>query len=76
MTAKTPEQGTSASDDDDNTSSHIDVSGDETASGRPVEISAEGVRQGHTGDHLRGILALSVIGSVVALVVLYMVMKS
>ncbi len=75
MTATTPNDLKSADAEDENTATSIHVSGEETASGKPVELSAEDVRQGHTGDHLRGILILSVIGAVVAMVVLYMIMR-
>lgn len=75
MTATPPKEQSASSADDENNSTHIHVSGEETASGQPVELSAEDVRQGHTGDHLRGILALSGIGAVIALIALYMFMK-
>lgn len=76
MTASAPKEEVSTEADDENNDTHIHVSGGETADGRPVELSAEDVRQGHTGDHLRGILALSVIGAVIALVALYMFTQS
>lgn len=76
MTASTPKDLSASDVDDENNATHIRVSGEETADGRPVELSAEDVRQGHTGDHLRAILALSGIGAVIALVVLYMVTRS
>ncbi len=60
--------------EDDNTK-HMHVAGEETADGREADLTAEGVRQGHTGDHLRYILALSFAGVILAFVIAYVVMR-
>jgi hypothetical protein len=57
--------------EDDNTRTHLHVSGAETADGRTADLTAEAVRQGHTGDHLRYILALSFAGAILGLVAVY-----
>lgn len=36
-----------------------------------AHVSAEAVRQGHTGDHVRYILAFSLLGGIVALIAIY-----
>lgn len=43
----------------DNRESHLHVSPGETASHEPEDLTTEEVRQGHTGDHVRYILAFS-----------------
>lgn len=57
----------------ENTAEAIRVSDDETADGQPETLTAEEVRQGHTGDHVRYILMASIAGAVfvMAIVVAY-----
>lgn len=54
-----------------NTRTEIHVSASETASGEEEELTTEEVRQGHTGNHVRYILALSFIGAAAALFLIY-----
>ena len=54
-----------------NTADTLRVANEDTASAFPEERTVEEVRQGHTGDHLRYILALSVAGIVLVFVIVY-----
>lgn len=54
-------------EDKENTATTLNVDGSETADGRDVKLTAQEVRQGHTGDHVRKILAISGIGAAIAL---------
>ena len=57
----------------ENTSQAIHVSDHETADGRPAALTTEETRQGHTGDHARYILGLSILGGAIALAILFFV---
>lgn len=57
----------------ENTSTAIHVSSGESATGDQADRTAEQVRQGHTGDHLRYILRYSMLGLVVVFVIAYYV---
>lgn len=56
----------------ENTDSEIVVPAVDTASGRKEERTTQEVRQGHTGDHLRYILALSITGLVIVFAIVYL----
>lgn len=58
-------------DDDPENSDLLHVSADETANHEPADLTAEQVRQGHTGDHLRYILAASLVGGAAAVFAVY-----
>ena len=53
--------------DDGDNDDLVRVAGSETDSHEAVALTAEQVRQGHTGDHLRYILAASMVAVLVAL---------
>lgn len=59
MAAKIPARPGALDGDDDDNRRVIHVSGSETDARQPVDLTAEQVRQGHTGDHLRYILIAS-----------------
>ncbi|MGE0408170.1 MAG: hypothetical protein AB7P23_02780 [Amphiplicatus sp.] len=59
-----------------NTDSAILVPAEDTATGVTTGLTTEQVRQGHTGDHVRYILALSTLGIVVAFAVVYLLFFS
>ena len=50
---------------------HVTVPAEDTASGRTEDHTAEEVRQGHTGDHVRYILGLSIAGLVIVFAIAY-----
>ncbi|MBB5517626.1 hypothetical protein [Amphiplicatus metriothermophilus] len=58
-------------DDDPDNHACLHVSADETANREPADLTAEQVRQGHTGDHLRYILAASLAGGAAAVFAVY-----
>lgn len=60
----------------DNKASTIHVSSEETAGATAEDLTAEEVRQGHTGDHVRYVLLASFAGAifVMAMLVSYFVM--
>ncbi|GAB4528509.1 MAG: hypothetical protein Kow00133_17390 [Amphiplicatus sp.] len=58
-------------DDDPDNRVCLHVSAGETASHEPADLTAEQVRQGHTGDHLRYILAASLAGGAAAIFAVY-----
>lgn len=60
-------------EDPENTATSITVEAADSATGSDVRRTAEEVRQGHTGDHLRGILAVSLIGVVALFLTVYLV---
>lgn len=62
-----------AAAEDENTASEISIPAQDTGTGRQEERTAEEVRQGHTGDHVRYILGLSVLGVVIAFTLGYMI---
>lgn len=62
-----------ARDDTDNHSATITVAESETANDGEVELTAEEVRQGRTGDNLRKILVISSIGAALLLAGAYLV---
>lgn len=53
----------------ENKKTRLMVEPSETASGHAEERTTEEVRQGHTGDHVRYILALSAIGAAALLAI-------
>lgn len=55
----------------ENTESEITVPAVDTASGREEERTTEQARQGHTGDHVRYILIVSITGLVIVFAIAY-----
>jgi hypothetical protein len=55
----------------ENVAEHIHVSPEEAASGHEETRTTEEVRQGHTGDHMRYILAGSLAAIVIVFAVVY-----
>ncbi len=56
----------------ENTISEITVPAGDTATGREEARTTEEARQGHTGDHVRYILGLSLAGAVAAFAIGYL----
>jgi hypothetical protein len=56
----------------ENTETKIHVAAADTASGHAEDLTAEEARQGHTGDHVRYILMISVAGIIIAFAIAYL----
>ncbi|WP_425410531.1 hypothetical protein [Hyphococcus sp.] len=59
-------------DEAENTDATMTVTDDETSKPAAEHLTTEEVRQGHTGDHVRYILATSVVGIVIVFAVVYL----
>lgn len=57
--------------DPENEATEIEVPASETADHREADLTAEEVRQGHTGDHVRIILLASLGGVAIVFLIVY-----
>lgn len=67
------QSGAHEKDDETASTEKIHVAGSETASHAQVDLTAEQVRQGHTGDHVRYILAASIAGVIIVFTVAWLI---
>lgn len=72
----TEEQHNNTEAEKENTAEELEISNRDTSKPYPEKKTTEEVRQGHTGDHVRYILAISFIGALAALFALYWLMRS
>lgn len=59
-------------DEEENTGDTLRVTNDETAGATDEIRTTQDVRQGHTGDHVRYILAASIAGIVIIFAIVYL----
>lgn len=55
----------------ENIEEELHISGADTSTGLPEDKTTQEVRQGHTGDHVRYILAASIFAIAVAFAIIY-----